>query len=91
MNLDPLVWLTWIIVGVIAGWLANLVMRKRIGLPENLLTDIVGALIGGSLFNVIGLPGAAEFRLWSVLVSIVGAVFLLGVLRLFQGKQNFPA
>ncbi len=81
--MDAMGWLAWIIVGAISGWLASMVMRTSSGLLLDIVIGIVGAFVGGALFSVIGAPGATGFNLYSVFVAFIGAVVLLGILRLF--------
>jgi uncharacterized membrane protein YeaQ/YmgE (transglycosylase-associated protein family) len=52
---------------------------------------IVGALIGGVLFSVVGVSGVTGFNVWSVFVAFVGAVVLLGAIRLFTGNRGIRA
>jgi len=56
----------------------------QMGAVANIIVGIVGSLIGGFLFNLLGLPGDTDVNLWTLLVAIVGSVvllFLIGVLR----------
>jgi uncharacterized membrane protein YeaQ/YmgE (transglycosylase-associated protein family) len=89
--MDVMGWLAWIIVGAIAGWLASMVMHSRLGLIGDIVVGIVGALVGGFLFNLIGVAGATGFNIWSVIVAFVGAVVLLGALRLLSGNRSYNA
>lgn len=84
--MDVMGWLAWIIIGGIAGWLAGIVMKTRQGLLMNVVIGIVGAVIGGFLFNQLGSAGVTGFNIWSLLVAFVGAVVLLGLLRLFSRR-----
>lgn len=76
--------LWFLLVGVIAGWLANVLVKGGgIGLFGDLVVGIIGALIGGLLFS--GLAGAAGGGLLgSILVATLGAVILLVVLRVLK-------
>jgi uncharacterized membrane protein YeaQ/YmgE (transglycosylase-associated protein family) len=79
--------LTWIIVGLIAGWLAGLVIRGGgFGLIGNIVIGILGALIGGWLAGALfGIPGAITgFDLRTIVVAFLGSVVLLFVLGLFR-------
>jgi uncharacterized membrane protein YeaQ/YmgE (transglycosylase-associated protein family) len=84
-------WLAWIVVGAVAGWLASMVVHSRLGLIGDIVAGIVGAFIGGFLFNAIGLAGTTGFDLWSVFVAFIGAVVLLGLLRLVSGRGRLTA
>ncbi len=86
MDASVMGWLAWLIIGAIAGWLASVVMRSPHGLLLDIIVGIIGAFIGGFLFNVIGAPGVTGFNVWSILVAFIGAVVLLGLLRLFSGR-----
>ena len=76
--------LWFLLVGVIAGWLAGVLVKGGgFGLIGDLVVGIVGALIGGLLFG--GLAGAAGGGLLgSILVATLGAIFLLVILRLIK-------
>ena len=76
--------LIWIIVGAIAGFLASLVMRtnRSQGFVEDVAVGIVGGLLGGFLFNVLGIGGAVTgINVPSILVAFVGACVLLLLVR----------
>jgi uncharacterized membrane protein YeaQ/YmgE (transglycosylase-associated protein family) len=83
-------WLAWLIVGAIAGWLATRVTRSQMGFVSDILAGMLGALLGGILFNVVSASGGTGFNLWSVFVAFIGAVVLLGLLRLAHGRQITP-
>ena len=77
--------ISWIIVGGIAGWVAGLIMKgSGSGLLMNIIIGIVGAFIGGLIMNMIGNVGVTGFNIWSLLVSVLGAVILLGIVGLFR-------
>ena len=79
--------LTWIIVGVIAGWLAGLVMKGRgFGLIGNIVIGIIGALVGGwlagAIFNIQN--AVSGFNLSTILIAFIGSVIILYVARLIK-------
>ena len=81
--------LSWIVVGAIAGWLSGQVMKGRgFGLLGDIIVGVVGGLIGGFLADVLfKVPNAVNgFNLTSILVAFLGAVVLLFVVRMFQGR-----
>ena len=84
--MDTMSWLAWIIVGGIAGWLASMVMHSRMGMLMDIVVGIVGAFVGGFLLSAVGTAGVTGFNLWSVFVAFIGAVVLLGLLRLVSGR-----
>lgn len=81
--------LSWILIGLIAGWLAGEMMRgSGFGLVGNMIVGIVGALLGGflasALFNIANpLTG---FNLPSLIVAFLGSVVLLAILSLFRKR-----
>jgi len=71
----------WIIVGGIAGWLADLVVRGiRLGIIGAILVGIVGGFLGGWLFGLLNISIGGGI-LGEILVSFVGAVILLLIIR----------
>jgi len=89
MDMGQMGWLAWIIIGAIAGWLASIVMKtnQQQGLLMDIVVGIVGAFIGGFLVNQFGSAGVTGFNIWSLFVAFIGAVVLLGLLRLVTGRR----
>src|SRR5436305_1531599 len=76
--------LAWLIVGLIAGFLASVVMRGGgYGIVGDIIVGIVGALIGGFLASLLGL-GASGF-IGTVIVAFIGACILIAILRAVSG------
>lgn len=75
----------WLVIGGVIGWLASLIMRTdaQQGIFLNIVVGIVGAFIGGLIFGG-GTINNSGFSLPSLLVSLVGAIVLLGVVNLFR-------
>ncbi|MBC8171878.1 MAG: GlsB/YeaQ/YmgE family stress response membrane protein [Anaerolineae bacterium] len=79
--------LVWLLVGSLAGFLAGLIWRGRgYGVAGNLAIGLIGALLGGVLFNLLnisitGLP-TFTFSLADLLVAVIGALLLLFILRI---------
>ena len=70
----------WIVLGLIAGFIASSLVNKRgEGLAFDILLGIVGAVLGGWLFNAAGATGVTGFNVWSLFVAVVGAAILLVV------------
>lgn len=83
--------LSWIIVGLIAGWLAGLVMRGGgYGVIGDIIVGVVGGLLGGWIATSILHIGAEVngINLGSILVAFGGAVVLLLILRLLSGGRR---
>jgi uncharacterized membrane protein YeaQ/YmgE (transglycosylase-associated protein family) len=74
----------FIIVGLIAGWLAGVVMKGGgFGVIGDIIVGIVGALIGGWLFSTMGVSTGGGL-LGSIIVALIGAIVLIFVLRLIK-------
>jgi uncharacterized membrane protein YeaQ/YmgE (transglycosylase-associated protein family) len=71
-----------LLVGLVAGFLASLVVRSRYGLIGDLIVGVLGSFIGGWLFGVLGIATGSGF-IGAVIPALVGAILLLIVLRLF--------
>lgn len=66
----------WILIGIVAGWLAGQIMRGRgFGLIGNLIIGVVGASLGGMLFSVLGLY--SQGTIGSIVTATAGAIVLL--------------
>jgi uncharacterized membrane protein YeaQ/YmgE (transglycosylase-associated protein family) len=86
MDLNPGGIIAWIVVGLIAGWLAGQVMKGGgYGLVGDLIVGLIGALIGGFLvgFFVHGSVGL----IGSIVVAFIGALILLFILRAVSGNR----
>ena len=72
--------IAWIVLGVIAGFIGSkLVNKTGEGLIRDVLLGIVGAIVGGFLFNLFGASGVTGLNLYSLFVAVVGAVIFLVV------------
>ena len=80
--------LTWLVLGLVAGWLAGQFMRGGYGLVGDIVLGIVGAIVGGFLSGLIlGRDMVTGFNLESVLVAFLGAVVLIAVSRMFAERR----
>ena len=89
MDWNSMGWLAWLVIGAVAGWLASMVMRtnREQGLLLDIIVGVIGAFLGGLLFNTFGAAGVTGFNIWSLFVAFVGAVVLLAIVRLIAGRQ----
>jgi uncharacterized membrane protein YeaQ/YmgE (transglycosylase-associated protein family) len=76
--------LLWIVVGLIAGWLAGQVMKGGgYGVAVDIILGVLGGFLGGWLFGQLGIwPGGG--MIGSIIVAFVGAVILVGITRLIK-------
>lgn len=82
----------WLIVGGLVGWVASIIMKTNAqqGILLNVIVGIVGAFIAGFILTPylgIGTINQNNFSLPALLVSLGGAVILLFVVSLFQGRR----
>ena len=74
-----------LVIGILAGWIAEQIMGREHGMITNLVVGIVGAFLGAFIANAVGF-GFAGF--WgSLIVSTVGAIVLLAIVGMFRGRR----
>lgn len=76
--------IAWIVLGAIAGWVADLIMASAHGVIEDIILGIIGGFIGGLIMNSFGAPGVTGFNFYSLIVAIIGAVILIFLGRLIH-------
>ena len=78
--------IAWIIIGLIAGWLAGVIMPgKGYGIIGDIIVGLIGAFIGGLLLNLL-VPDA-NFGFWgSLVVALIGACILVAILHAVTGR-----
>ncbi|MDB5477436.1 MAG: Transglycosylase-associated protein [Phenylobacterium sp.] len=80
--------LAWIVLGLIAGFIASkLVNRTGGNLLLDLVLGVVGAFVGGFLFTRFGAAGVTGLNIYSILVAIVGAVVVLFIYHALAGRR----
>ncbi len=77
-------WIGWIIIGLLAGWIAGHLTRGRgFGCLVDVILGLVGAVIGGWIFTRLGIT---TLGFWgSLAAATLGAVLLVAIARLFAG------
>jgi uncharacterized membrane protein YeaQ/YmgE (transglycosylase-associated protein family) len=82
--------LAWLVVGLIAGFLAKYVVPGEGpgGILGDIIIGIIGAFIGGWVFHAFGEPGVNGLTVWSILVAFVGAAILLFIMRAISGRRR---
>lgn len=82
ISLSAVVW--WLVVGLIAGFLASLVMRGGgYGIVGDIVIGIVGAIIGGFLASLVGI--GAGGLIGTIIIAFIGACILIAILRAVSG------
>jgi uncharacterized membrane protein YeaQ/YmgE (transglycosylase-associated protein family) len=70
--------LAWIILGLIAGFIGSKIVNKTgEGFVLDILLGIVGAIVGGFLFNAVGASGVSGLNFYSLIVATIGSIALL--------------
>lgn len=74
--------IAWLIVGAIAGWAAGNVMKSKQGLVGDIIVGVIGAFVGGFIFDVLNIAGEVDgLNLGSIFIAFIGAVVFLWILR----------
>jgi len=72
--------ISWIILGLIAGWIASkLVNKTGAGLTIDIALGVVGAIVGGFIASALGMRGVTGVNIWSIIVAVIGAVIVLWI------------
>lgn len=80
----------WIVIGLLAGWLAGVIMPGHgFGLIGDVIIGLVGAFIGGLIVNLVA-PDAT-FGFWgSLIIALIGACILVAILHAIAGRRTTP-
>jgi uncharacterized membrane protein YeaQ/YmgE (transglycosylase-associated protein family) len=79
----------WIVLGLIAGFIASkIVNRAGEGFLMDIVLGIVGAVVGGFIFEQFGAAGVTGFNLYSMVVAIVGAIILLVIYHAIFSRRS---
>jgi uncharacterized membrane protein YeaQ/YmgE (transglycosylase-associated protein family) len=81
--------ISWIILGLIAGFIGSKIVDSQgQGLWLNIVLGIVGALVGGFLFNALGAGGVTGLNIYSMIVAIVGSIVVLLIYNAITGRRS---
>lgn len=82
--------IAWIVLGALAGWIASKIAGtdEQQGWVANIVVGMVGAMLGGFIFDLLGGSGVTGFNLWSLLVAVLGALVFIAILRAFSGRPR---
>jgi uncharacterized membrane protein YeaQ/YmgE (transglycosylase-associated protein family) len=84
--------IAWIVLGLISGFIASKIMNKTgEGVALDIVLGVVGAVVGGFLFNLVGATGVDGFNVWSMVVAVVGAMVVLGIKHALMGRGRVHA
>jgi len=72
--------ISWIILGLIAGWIASkFVYKSGSGMVMDIALGVVGAIVGGIIVSFFGMTGVTGLNIWSLIVAVIGAVVVLWI------------
>ena len=81
--------LAWLVLGLIAGFIASkIVNRSGEGLILDIVLGVVGAMVGGFLFTRFGAAGVTGLNIYSMVVSVIGAIVVLVVYHAVVGRRT---
>jgi uncharacterized membrane protein YeaQ/YmgE (transglycosylase-associated protein family) len=81
--------IAWIVLGAIAGFIANMLMGNREGVIMTVVLGIIGALVGGYLAGtVLGVADVTGLNVESIVVSIIGAVIVVAVFQAMRRRRS---
>ncbi|MDD2861782.1 MAG: GlsB/YeaQ/YmgE family stress response membrane protein [Acidiphilium sp.] len=81
--------IAWLVLGLIAGFIASkLVNRQGEGLILDMVLGIIGAIVGGFIFNAFGSVGVTGFNIYSLIVAVIGAVVVLVIYHALVGGRR---
>jgi uncharacterized membrane protein YeaQ/YmgE (transglycosylase-associated protein family) len=82
----------WIVLGLLAGFIASKIVNKTgEGVILDVVLGIVGAVVGGFLFHLVGATGVDGFNIWSMFVATVGAIVVLVIKHAIVGRGQLHA
>jgi uncharacterized membrane protein YeaQ/YmgE (transglycosylase-associated protein family) len=78
----------WLILGLIAGFVASRIVNAQgQGIVLDMVLGIIGALVGGFIFDAAGKVGVTGFNAWSLLVAIIGSIIVLLLYHALTGRR----
>ena len=82
-----MLWLWYLLIGLVAGWLATLIVRgSGAGLQLNFIIGIIGGILGGWLVGLVGWIPTTTFG--ALVASVIGAIVLLCIASLFANRKT---
>jgi uncharacterized membrane protein YeaQ/YmgE (transglycosylase-associated protein family) len=84
-------WIMTIVIGGLAGWIAEKVTKSDMGILMNVIFGVLGSIVGGLIANLLGLRLGEIFSGWflgNLIVSVVGAIILVMAVKLLRGRKT---
>ena len=80
--------ISWVILGLIAGFIGSkIVDRQGEGFWLDIVLGIIGALVGGFLFDLFGATGITGLNIYSMIVAVIGAIVVLLIYNAVMGRR----
>ena len=81
--------IAWIVLGLIAGFIGSkLVNKSGEGVFLDIILGIVGAVVGGFIFNAFGASGVSGVNIYSLIVAVIGSVLVLVIYHAIVGRRS---
>ena len=81
--------IAWIVLGVVAGFIASKIVNKQgEGFIVDLILGIIGSVVGGFLFSMVGVQTTTGFNVYSLIVAVIGAIVVLWVYHAVVGRRS---
>jgi uncharacterized membrane protein YeaQ/YmgE (transglycosylase-associated protein family) len=82
--------IAWLVVGLIAGWIGSMIVnRSGEGLMMDIVLGVVGALVGGFVFQSLGHSGVSGINLYSVGVAVIGSIVVLLIYHAVVRRRTY--
>jgi len=80
--------IAWILLGLVAGFIASkIVNHSGEGVLIDIVLGVVGAVVGGFAFSLVGASGVSGFNVWSLFVAVMGAIMVLFIKHALTGRR----
>ena len=81
--------IAWIVLGVVAGFIASKIVNKQgEGFIVDLILGVIGSVVGGFLFSMVGIQTEAGFNVYSLVVAVIGAIVVLWIYHAIVGRRS---
>ena len=80
--------IVWLVLGLVAGFIGSKIVNKSgEGVVVDIILGIVGAVVGGFLFSIIGASPVTGFNIYSIFVAVIGAIVVLAIYHAVTGRR----
>ena len=81
--------IAWIVLGVVAGFIASKIVNKQgEGFIVDLILGVIGSVVGGFLFSMVGIQTETGFNVYSLVVAVIGAIVVLWIYHAIVGRRS---